>query len=277
MNYYKCDFRINPILPFRDILIAQLGDLGFESFVESETGFDAYVAKHLWSDNWNLNSVEGFDQVKVEYSKILIEDKNWNEEWEKNFDPILIGKECYIRATFHKPEPNFPFEIVIEPKMSFGTGHHQTTTMMVQLGLELGFEGKQVLDMGAGTAVLAILAGMKGAEPITAIDIDEWAFENAKENVAMNGYENIKVEMGGAELLGPENYDVIFANINRNILLADIPAYVKVLKADGRLLLSGFYKEDIPLIEEKCKACGLIFEKSKNIDNWAALQFKTNS
>lgn len=277
MNYYKCDFRISPILPFRDILIAQLGDLGFESFVETETGFDAYVAKELWNDDWNLNSVDGFYEVKVEYSKELIEDQNWNEEWEKNFDPILIGQECYIRATFHKPEPSFPFEIVIEPKMSFGTGHHQTTTMMVQLALEMEFEGKQVLDMGAGTAVLAILAGMKGAEPITAIDIDEWAFENAKENVTMNGFGNIKVEMGGAELLGPENFDLIFANINRNILLEDIPAYVEVLKADGRLLLSGFYKEDIPLIEEKCKSCGLIFEKSKNIDNWVALQFKTIS
>ena len=277
MTYYKCDFRINPILPFRDILIAQLGDLGFESFVETETGFDAYVAKDLWSDDWNLNSVDGFAEVAVEYSKTLIEDQNWNEEWEKNFDPILIGKECYIRATFHEPEPSFPYEIVIEPKMSFGTGHHQTTTMMVQLALEMDFKGKQVLDMGAGTAVLAILAGMKGAEPITAIDIDEWAFENAKENVEMNGFGNIKVEMGGAELLGSEQFDVIFANINRNILLEDIPSYVKVLKSNGSLLLSGFYKEDIPLIEEKCKSCGLIFEKSKNIDNWVALQFKTIS
>jgi ribosomal protein L11 methyltransferase len=277
MIYYKCDFRINPILPFRDILIAQLGDLGFESFVETETGFDAYVAKDLWNDDWNLSSVGGFDEVAVEYSKTLIEDQNWNEEWEKNFDPILIGKECYIRATFHKPEPSFPYEIVIEPKMSFGTGHHQTTTMMVQLALEMDFKGKQVLDMGAGTAVLAILAGMKGAEPITAIDIDEWAFENAKENVEMNGFGNIKVEMGGAELLGSEHFDVIFANINRNILLEDIPSYVKVLKSNGSLLFSGFYKEDIPLIEEKCKSCGLILEKSKNIDNWVALQFKTIS
>ncbi len=137
------------------------------------------------------------------------------------------------------------------------------------------FDDKQVLDMGAGTAVLAILAGMKGANPIAAIDIDEWAFENAKENVAMNGFENIKVELGGAELLGSEHYDVIFANINRNILLEDIPLYVNVLKANGSLLLSGFYKEDIPLIEEKCTACGLQLEKSKNIDNWVALQFKT--
>lgn len=275
MTYYKCDFRIAPILPFRDILIAQLGDLGFESFVETETGFDAYVAKDLWSDDWNLNAVEGFDEVKVEFSKVLIEDQNWNAEWEKNFDPILIGEDCYIRATFHEPQPSFPFEIVIEPKMSFGTGHHQTTTMMVQLTLEMDFKGKQVLDMGAGTAVLAILAGMKGAKPITAIDIDEWAYLNAKENVSMNGFGDIRVEMGGAELLGTEQFDVIFANINRNILLEDIPSYAKVLNENGNLLLSGFYKEDVSLIEEKCKSCGLLFEKSKNIDNWVALQFKT--
>ncbi|MCT4622602.1 MAG: 50S ribosomal protein L11 methyltransferase [Schleiferiaceae bacterium] len=274
MNYFKLSFSLDPIEPFRDILIAQLGDLQFESFVETETGFDAYIAQDLWSDDWNLNEVDRFPDVQVSYSKELVQDQNWNEEWEKNFDPILIGDECYIRATFHEAMPQFPYEIVITPKMSFGTGHHQTTTMMVQLALEMGFDAKDVLDMGAGTAVLAILAGMKGAKDITAIDIDEWAFENAKENVAMNGYEKIKVFLGGAEVLGNENYDIIFANINRNILLEDIPAYTQVLNTRGKLLLSGFYQEDIPLIQDKCASVGLKLEKSKNIDNWAALQFE---
>ena len=276
MVYYKCNFTVSPAIPFSDILIAQLGNLGFESFVETQTGFDAYVAQELWRDDWNLTSVDGFDDVKVSFTKELIKDQNWNEEWEKNFDPIAIKDQCYIRATFHPAKEKYPYEIVITPKMSFGTGHHQTTTMMIELVLETDFENKSVLDMGAGTAVLAILAGMKGAKPITAIDIDEWAFENAIENVAMNGFENIEVLMGGAELLGSKTYDIIFANINRNILLADIPAYADVLNRGGKLLLSGFYKEDIELIEEKCNASGLIFKKKKNIDKWVALEFVKN-
>lgn len=277
MIYYKCDFKVEPVVPYRDILIAQLGDLGFESFVETEMGFDAYVAKSIWDDSWDLETIDGFEDVKVSHSRELIEDQNWNETWEKNFDPIVIGEACYIRAPFHKEDSSFPYEIIIEPKMSFGTGHHQTTTMMVQLALELEFDGKDVLDMGAGTAVLAILAGMKHANEIEAIDIDEWAYANAIENVSINGFEQIIVKQGGAELLGDRSFDIIFANINRNILLEDIPAYCQVLKPNGYLLLSGFYREDIPLIEEKCNSCGLILEKTKNIDNWVALQFKTNS
>ena len=198
---------------------------------------------------------------------------NWNEEWEKNFEPIVIADACAVRAPFHKPF-NVQYEIVIEPKMSFGTGHHETTFMMLQFILENTFEGKTVLDMGCGTAVLAILAEMRGASKVDAIDIDDWCVENSEENVLRNHCKYISVKLGDASVLPTsETYDTIIANINRNILLNDMEIYSKGLKMGGELYLSGFYKEDLPIIIECCNKLGLQFVENKEKNNWIAAKF----
>ncbi|MCB0466839.1 MAG: 50S ribosomal protein L11 methyltransferase [Aequorivita sp.] len=272
--YIGYDFKVNPVQPGTEILIAELGYAGFESFVETEEGITAYIQKEEWKPNilediHILNSGE----FKIEYAFSEIEQINWNSEWEKNFDPIEVDGKCSVRAPFH-PIKNFEYEIVIEPKMSFGTGHHETTFMMLQFILENNFEGKTVLDMGCGTAVLAILAEMRGASKLDAIDIDEWCFENSLENIQRNDCENISVFLGDATLLGDKKYDVIIANINRNILLGDMPAYRKCLDKGGELYLSGFYNEDLPIIKEACNNLGFTFVENKEKNKWVAARFK---
>src|SRR5690606_35835021 len=197
----------------------------------------------------------------------------WNQEWEKNFEPIEVDGKCTVRAPFH-PQKNFEDEIVIEPKMSFGTGHHETTFMMLQFILENDFEDKSVLDMGCGTAVLAILAEMRGASVLDAIDIDEWCFENSKENILKNNCENISVHLGDASLLREKSYDVIIANINRNILLNDMEIYSNSLNGGGDLYVSGFYSEDLPIIKTCCNNLGFEFVENKEKNKWVAAKFK---
>jgi len=266
-------FSINPLQPATDILIAELSELGFDSFVETVDGLLAYVKKENWNpialSNVQILSDENF---KIGFQVSEIEQENWNERWEKNFKPINVDNQCVIRAPFHDI-PEVTFDIVITPKMSFGTGHHETTHMMLQLVLALDFTGKTVLDMGCGTGVLAILAAMKGASSVDAIDIDNWSYLNAQENVAGNNCEHINVFEGDVSLLTNQNYDIIMANINRNILLADISIYVDHLKKGGILLLSGFYKEDIPLISNECKANGLSFQENLEKNNWVASKY----
>lgn len=266
-------FSINPLQPATDILIAELSELGFDSFVETVDGLLAYIKKETWNPkalrNIQILSDENF---KIGFQVAEIEQENWNERWEKNFEPINVDNQCVIRAPFHDI-PEVTFDIVITPKMSFGTGHHETTHMMLQLVLALDFTGKTVLDMGCGTGVLAILAAMKGASSVDAIDIDNWSYLNAQENVAGNNCEHINVFEGDVSLLTNQNYDIIMANINRNILLADISIYVDHLKKGGILLLSGFYKEDIPLISNECKANGLSFQENLEKNNWVASKY----
>lgn len=266
-------FSINPLQPATDILIAELSELGFDSFVETTDGLLAYVKKETWNPvalrNVQILSNEKF---RIHYDVAEIEQENWNERWEKNFEPINVDNECVVRAPFHDI-PDVTFDIVITPKMSFGTGHHETTHMMLQLVLALDFNNKTVLDMGCGTGVLAILAAMKGASNVDAIDIDHWSYLNALENVAGNSCEQINVFEGDASLLTNQNYDIIMANINRNILLADISIYVDHLKKGGILLLSGFYKEDIPLISKECEANGLSFQENLEKNNWVASKY----
>ena len=253
-----------------DILSAELADIGFESFVSIEKGLEAFVQTPLFSEEEIQKVVDNFPmEIVIDYSVQQIEEKNWNEEWEKNyFNPIEIENLCCIHSSFHKPDGEFQYRILIDPKMAFGTGHHQTTMLILKEILAMDFVGKSVLDMGCGTAVLAILASMRGAKPVTAIDIDEWAYNNALENTRLNNTNDIRVLLGGAELLGNETFDIIFANINRNILLADIPAYVNVLNEGGTLIMSGFYKEDIPMIREKCEEYQLAFSHFKELENW---------
>ena len=271
--YIEYDFSITPLQPGGDILIAELGEAGFESFVENETGIQAYIQKKDWYAGI-LKDVEvlGNSLFKIEHVFKEIEQENWNAAWEQYFNPITVGDKCEVRAPFHL-KSNVAYDIVIEPKMSFGTGHHETTHMMLQFILDNDFEGKTVLDMGSGTGVLAILAEMKGAKSLDAIDIDNWCYLNAKENVERNSCMHIRVYEGDSSLLKNQKYDVILANINRNILLTDIPTYVKCLNSDGQLFLSGFYKEDIPQITEICTKNGLVLEKSLEKNNWVAVKY----
>lgn len=272
--YLGYHFTIEPKELGSEILVAELGELPFESFVESEFGLTAYIQKELWkedilADLFVLQSLE----FNISYTIEEIEQVNWNEEWEKNFEPIEVDDICHVRAPFH-PKTAAQYDIVIEPKMSFGTGHHETTHMMIQHLLHLDVQGKKTLDMGCGTAILAILAEMKGAQPIDAIDIDNWCYLNSIENAARNNCQYITVYEGDAALLVDQKYELIIANINRNILLADIPAYTKCLLPGGILLLSGFYEEDIPFLEASCVANGLQYVSKLQRNNWVSLKFE---
>lgn len=273
MNYLEFTFSISPLEPAREILTAELGELGFESFVEIEGGLLAYISSEEWSEHPldTLFIVQNPD-FEISWVSKEIEQQNWNAAWEKNFPPMEISDECRIRAPFH-PEKNVPFEIIIEPKMSFGTGHHETTYMMLNLLLEQDLNGKKVLDMGCGTGVLAILAEMRGAREIDAIDIDAWCVENTTENIQKNQCASINVKLGDASVLGGRSYDVIIANINRNILLKDIPKYVSCLNENGLLLLSGFYLRDLDMISSKCSRHDLRFEKKMEKNNWVAAKY----
>lgn len=271
--YIEYQFKINPKEPATEILIAELGNLNFESFVETEEGLTAYIQKEDWHTNildevFILQSKE-FNIVS-EYSEIA--QTNWNAEWEKNFNPIIVDDLVSIRAPFHN-NPNVKYDIVIEPKMSFGTGHHETTHMMVQHILQLKLENKKVLDMGCGTGILAIFAEMKGAKPIDAIDIDNWCYLNSIENAERNNCNSISVYEGDASLLNNKNYDVIIANINRNILLNDIKIYANCLSSGGILLLSGFYKEDFTIINKEAENQNLKLDGELTKNNWMSLKF----
>lgn len=276
LRYIEYNFTIEPRDPATEILIAELGLFGFESFVETETGLLAYIPSEEYvKDVMNDIRILKSDEFIVEYSVKTIEQINWNEEWEKNFTPINVDNKVYVRAPFHDAS-TMDYEIVIEPKMSFGTGHHETTHMMIQHLLDLDLTHKSVLDMGCGTGILAIFAAMKNARPIDAIDIDEWCVENTNENIEKNNCEFISVFLGDAHLLKNQKYDIIIANINRNILLQDLPAYKRCLNNNGILLLSGFYTEDEPLLQSKAKELGFEFLKKFERNNWLSLQFRSN-
>lgn len=276
MNYVEYDFTITPTNETAaEILVAELAEVGFESFVDTERGLLAYVQEPLWhKDILNDIYLLQNSDYHITYSYKTIQQVNWNEEWEKNFSPITVGDLCTVRATFHEAA-NTPYEIIIDPKMSFGTGHHETTYMMLQFLLKEDLSDKKVLDMGCGTSVLAIMAEKRGATDVTAIDIDEWCVENSAENIARNTCKHIQVLLGDASALAQFNhFDFIIANINRNILLSDIPLYTNVLADEGILLLSGFYESDMPAIIEKAKECGLSFVENIERNNWVAVKLK---
>lgn len=271
--YLGFQFEVEPKELGSEILIAELGEKPFESFSETETGFAAYIQKSLWEEGMLEDiMILKSPEFQISYKVEEIAAVNWNEEWEKNFDPIDVDGKCHVRAPFH-PKTSAQYDIVIEPKMSFGTGHHETTHMMIQHLLDLDLQGKKTLDMGCGTAILAILAEMKGASPIDAIDIDNWCYLNSIENVERNNCQKITVYEGDAALLEGKDYDFIIANINRNILLNDMSAYARSLNVNGTLLLSGFYAEDIEAITECCNRNGLMFENKLQRNNWVALKF----
>ena len=271
--YLEYCFFVKPLSLGNEILMAELGYVGFESFLENPMGLKAYIQKKDWNENI-LNGVQVLDsnEFEITYSSNEIEQVNWNEAWEKNFHPIEVDQKCVVRAPFH-PQVNVDYEIVIEPKMSFGTGHHETTYMMLQLILETDFYEKTVLDMGCGTAVLAILAEFRGASKIDAIDIDSWCYKNSLENIERNNCKNIQTFLGNVSLLKNKKYQIIIANINRNILLKDMASYSSCLEKGGRLFLSGFYNEDLDLITATCTKLNLTFVDRKERNNWVSAIF----
>ena len=276
MDYIEldCTIRAENLQDIKDILIAQLNEIGYESYDETEQGVKAYILEKLFdlekAKELQVNQMNG---VHIDYQFEVIKTQNWNEVWEKSFDPIIVEDQCLIRAPFHNNTPKTQFEIIIEPKMSFGTGHHETTYLMLKTMLDIDFRDKVVLDMGCGTGVLAILACLKGASDITAIDIDEWAYNNALENIDKNNCNQIKVLQGDASLLNNQQFDIIIANINRNILLDDIKHYAKVLKSGGTLLLSGLYDRDLPLIQEETAHQKIKYITHLEKHNWVAARF----
>lgn len=257
-----------------DILAAMLGEVGFESFVPDDRGLTAYIKTELY-DSEALSDILAqfpFDS-EISHSETTIEGKDWNSEWEKNyFQPIVIDDKCVIHSSFHKDFPSCPYDIVIDPKMAFGTGHHATTTLVIRRLLSIDLEGKKLVDMGTGTGILAILSVMRGARLVDAIEIDEFAFNNAVENVRLNFAAGVHLHHGDAQILKRiEGVDVFIANINRNIITADLPSYVKTLAPGAEMILSGFYEEDIPVILSVAEPLGLIYKSHQTLDRWACL------
>ena len=254
-----------------DLFVNELAQLGYESFEDNLT---AYIPEHNFSREALDNLVNNFQYPGAKANGIeLIADHDWNEEWERNyFQPIVIDDKCVIHSSFHTDIPKLPYDITIDPRMAFGTGHHATTSLIIAALLHMDLDGKQVLDMGCGTAVLAILASMRGAQHVTAIDIDDRCTDNAAENLRLNKINNVTVELGDANLLAGRLFDVILANINRNILLMDIPAYAACLTSGGQLIMSGFYTEDIQQLEHRLQQFGCHIAEISERDNWAMVR-----
>jgi ribosomal protein L11 methyltransferase len=263
----KCD------ASFSDMLIAELGEAGFDTFMETENGFDAYAEEdHFSSEEVARIKDQYGSQAPLTFSFDRIEKKNWNEEWEKNYQPIDVEGKCLIRAEFHKPEKHYPYEIIITPKMSFGTGHHQTTHLMIKCQLAIDHRNKRVMDAGCGTAILSVMAGKLGATEVEAFDIDEWSVINGNENAALNHCSNIHIQQGKiTEVAIAGKFEIILANINKNVLLDEIKIYSTYLTGGGKLLLSGFYTHDIPDLLTEAERHGLYEVTRDERESWAAL------
>ena len=267
--YIELAVAVSPLEPFRDLFIAQLGAVGFESFSETEEGFAAYILKEDYIASAAMEQMQ-WDGVTVSVKEQESEQVNWNAEWERNFNPIEVDGRVYIRAPFHAERAGFEYAMLIEPKMSFGTGHHQTTHMMIQWLLETPSNHADVLDMGCGTGILGILAGMRGAKSVHGIDVDTWCIENTLENAQRNGVA-MTADLGGSEVLSG-TYDLILANINLNVLLADIAHYEKALRKGGSIFFSGFYEDNVPTLRAAAEALGLTFEGVKAREQWRSIK-----
>ena len=279
MQYIEVTFTVNPLSETaNDIIAALAADLGFESFVESPEGTIGYVPAYLYKEEALHEALTDFPMsgTTITFVANEMEDKDWNEEWEKNFfEPIVVDNRCVIHSTFHKDYPKATYDIIINPQMAFGTGHHQTTRLIISYLLDIDLQGKTVLDMGCGTSILAILASMRGASSLTAIDIDEWCVNNSIDNLALNHINNIKVFLGDASSLANEGpFDIIIANINRNILLADMQYYVARMNEGAEIYFSGFYESDLPMIRAEAERLGLRYLSHRVEKDWTAAQFK---
>jgi ribosomal protein L11 methyltransferase len=273
MEYTELTVNIDPFEQvLSEITAAYLSEIGYESMLETSSGLKAYIPARDFKETILDFNFLPKDTI-VDFSFEKIKEENWNKEWESSFKPVIIGKRCIIKAPFHTDLPKAKFEIIIEPKMSFGTGHHETTSLMIEQIYTMNLNGTKVLDMGCGTGVLGILASMKGAAHIDAIDIDEWAYSNSVENADRNGVTNMNIIQGGVESINADDYDVVIANINRNIILEDLPTYTSSLKLGGTLLLSGFYMNDMSKILAKAMDLGYSFNGFKEKNKWVAAAF----
>ncbi len=262
---------------FTEILIAELSILNYNSMMEVDGGLEAYIEKEEFDENHILELQSRYKEAKVTYFVEELIGKNWNEEWEKNYDPIQVEGTIKVRATFHDPDPNYKYDLLITPKMSFGTGHHATTHLMLKHQLEIDNKGKRVLDAGCGTAILAVMAEKLGAKEVLAYDIDSWSIENAPENVKLNGCQHVEIRSGTIRTIDTAGlYDVILANINKNVLLDELPLYAERLKTDGRIILSGFYVQDNEDIVSRAKECNLALHKGSERNDWSSLIFHKN-
>lgn len=272
MKYTELSFSFSPNTDRADIVIAKLNEIEFESYVETENGVDAYIQEGLFNQDKLMEVIEDLKSLfQFKYTIKGIKQENWNQQWEDNFNPVEINKNCFIRAHFHdKIDCNY--EIIITPKMSFGTGHHETTFLMMNEMFQIDFKNKKVLDMGCGTGVLAILSKKLGASDIQAIDIDEWSYENSVENATLNNTEEIDFKLGDVTDIN-RKFDVVLANINRNIILEDINKYIDSMNRNSDLLLSGFLSEDVVIIRDKVESLGLSFVSHKNKNKWNLLHF----
>jgi ribosomal protein L11 methyltransferase len=276
MNYYELTFTTVNFEEYQqDLLIGALGEVGFDTFEDTETGFKAYIPEDQFNKILLDETLTAYRELlKFNYEVELIPQKNWNEVWESNFEPIAINDRVFVRATFHQPRPEFEYEIVIDPKMAFGTGHHQTTAMMLQLMLEDDFAGKKVLDMGCGTGILAIMAAKLGADTVVAIDYDPVCYESTMENSALNQVNNIVALCGSKEAIPNEEYDIILANINRNILIDQMEHYAKALKFGGSIYFSGFYETpDLEIIKQEADKYGMRYITHRKDKDWVAAKF----
>ena len=275
MNYTKIIFNLSPDSEEnREILVAVLADLAFESFDETQEQVLGYVPGETFNFD-EMNEIVAALPFSVHIENEMIPDQNWNEVWEKNyFKPLLIGGRFLVRAPFHTEFESAEFELVIEPKMAFGTGNHETTTLVAEQILNMDLTGKTVLDMGCGTGILGMLASLKGAKSVMAIDIDTWAFESAVENARLNNILNLEARLGDASLLGNESYEIIFANIHKNVIINDLPVYENVLNSGGKLYLSGFYTHDMPDVKKKAESLGLLETGFHEKNNWVVYSFR---
>ena len=276
MNHIKVIFTLTPnVTEASEILIAHLGDIGYESFIISSSGFEAYIPEKDFNKALLNDLSTPFSEVEIKYDYETIPDQNWNKTWEDNyFEPITIGNDVMIRGSFHKKDDSIKHDIVINPKMAFGTGHHETTGLMIKYILELKLKNKRILDMGCGTGILGILCSKLKAGSITGIDIEEWAYNNSIENCKLNSVNNMTIIHGDASNIEKKSFDIVLANINRNILLNDISEYSKALNSNGILILSGFYQTDLDIVSNEAKKHGLSFVCSKSDNNWVASSYR---
>lgn len=279
MNYVSVYVKLPEASPEKlEIVIAELFDAGFEGFLETSTGVAAYIPEDLFNklNLSQLHFMRNPEFGQVGFEKEFIIEKNWNELWESNYEPVLIQKKIIVRTPFHKIKEKYDLEVIIEPKMSFGTGHHETTALMMEQMLATDMANKNVLDMGCGTGILSILALLMGAESVIAVDLNEWACENTRENVMKNHVGNIQVLSGDSSIISGRKFDIILANITKNVLIEDIPVYSKSLVSKGHLIMSGILAVDSEEIKKTCNAAGLIFEADQQKKDWIAVKFKKN-
>lgn len=272
MSFIQLNIEVDP--EFAEIFIAELGELGYDTFEDAESGFSAYISEAQFEELKIIGLADHYKEMtEISYSFNTIEKQNWNEEWEKNYDPIEVDGKCRVRAIFHEPDANFEYEIVINPKMSFGTGHHATTWQILSLEMHEDFRGKNVLDIGTGTGVLAIMASKLGALSIELTDVDDWCIDNSLENCGLNDLNDIPAHLGTIDKISlqRDKYDVVLANINKNVLLTEMEYYSKLIVDGGLLFLSGFYIDDIDDVKNHAAKYNLSFTKSVNKDNWAAM------